>query len=204
MKKFALLLIGIMPLFAQSQSALMDSLIWLNYQYRISENAEFADSSHSPLTEEDRQHFYSLNWFPIDTNFIVWASLELTPEAKPFEMPTTTDRMAKYRQYAFLTFSLSDSIFKIPVYQNLRLLGKKGYEDYLFLPFTDLSNGFGTYGGGRYLDFRMPPGDSLLIDFNRAYNPYCAYNGRYSCPIPPPKNHINFKIKAGVRYEVTH
>lgn len=183
----------------------MDSLIWENYHYRLNENHDFADSTESPLTEEDRSSFSSLNWFPVDTNFMVWARLELTPNTKAFEMPTTTERKPLYRQYGNLHFSLGDSSFVIPVYQNLRLVQMPKYQDYLFFPFTDLSNGFGTYGGGRYLDVRKPAsGDSVLIDFNRAYNPYCAYNEKYSCPITPRENHIDFLISAGVRYEVKH
>ncbi len=182
----------------------MDSLIWVNYQYQHEQNTEFLDSVQSPLEKQDRLDFRSLDWFPLDTNYIVWARVELTPEAKPFEMPTTTDRKPKYRQYGILHFNLFDSTYAIPVYENLRITKMKMYKDHLFFPFSDLSNGFGSYGGGRYLDLKKTEGDSILIDFNRAYNPYCAYNGRYSCPIPPSENHIDSEIKAGVRYTVKH
>lgn len=198
----ALFFLNLGPAIAQSDFS--DSLLWLNYEYRLNENRDFADSTHSPLIEEDRLAFSSLNWFPIDTNFMVWAELELTPESEPFEMPTTTERKPIYQQYGILHFELGDSSFQIPVYQNLGLIKRPGFEKFLFFPFTDLTNGFGTYGGGRYLDLRVSQGDKLLIDFNRAYNPYCAYNGRYSCPIPPRENHIDFPIQAGVRYEVKH
>lgn len=186
------------------QSAEMDSLLWVNYEYRHEQNLEFADSAESPLEEADRLEFSSLDWYPVDTNFMIWARLELTPDTEPFEMPTTTDRKPKYRQFGILHFQLADSIFAIPVYRNMRLKTIPKYQDYLFFPFTDLSNGFGSYGGGRYLDVRIPEGDSLLLDFNRCYNPYCAYNGRYSCPIPPRANQINFEISAGIRYTVKH
>ena len=156
------------------------------------------------MEEEDRQNFSSLDWYPLDTNFIIWAQIELTPDAEPFKMPTTTDRKPVYKQYGIAHFQLGDSLFHLPIYQNLGLIKMPQYQDYLFVPFTDHSNGFGTYGGGRYLDLRLPQGDSLLIDFNRAYNPYCAYNGKYSCPIPPRENRLNYFIKAGVRYEPKH
>lgn len=206
-KKYGYLLLATLflgSIHISAQSAFADSLLWENYQYRHNENQEFADSSHSPLTTEDLQNFSSLNWFPIDTNFIVWARLELSPDSEPFELATTTERKPLYRQYGILHFSLGDSIYAIPIYQNLGLIKNPIYQDYLFFPFTDLSNSFGTYGGGRYLDVRIPVGDSILLDFNRAYNPYCAYNERYSCPIPPRENHIDFEIRAGVRYEVSH
>jgi len=187
-----------------AQSKFMDSLLWVNYQYRISENLHFSDSSQSPLEQEDIISFESLDWYPIDTNYIVWAKVELSPDAEPFEMPTTTERKPVYRQFAWLQFELMDSTIRIPVYENLALRKRPGFADHLFFPFTDLSNAFGSYGGGRYLDLTVPEGDSILIDFNRAYNPYCAYNGRYSCPIPPAANHIPLTIKSGVRYTLKH
>lgn len=190
--------------FLKAQSAEKDSLLWLNYEYRLAQNLEFADSTETILEEADYLEFSSLDWYPVDTNFMVWARLELTPNTVPFDMPTTTDRKPRYRQYGILRFQLSDSTFALPVYRNLRLKSIPKYQDHLFFPFTDLSNGFGTYGGGRYLDVTIPEGDSILLDFNRCYNPYCAYNGRYSCPIPPAENQINFKISAGVRYTVKH
>ncbi len=78
------------------------------------------------------------------------------------------------------------------------------FENYLFLPFTDLTNGNGTYGGGRYIDLEIPKGDTMVIDFNKSYNPYCAYNGKYSCPIPPKENDLNIAIKAGVKNYSKH
>ncbi len=187
-----------------AQSDFMDSLIWLNYQYQHEQNKKFKDSLHSPLAAEDRESFESLNWYPVDTNFIVWATLERTPDTEVFELATTTERKPKYRQFGILHFQIADSSYAIPIYRNLRLKTIPKYKNHLFFPFTDLTNAFGTYGGGRYLDLEIPEGDSILIDFNRAYNPYCAYNARYSCPIPPQANHINLAIKAGVRYEVKH
>jgi len=75
----------------------------------------------------------------------------------------------------------------------------EGYEDYLFLPFTDATNGNETYGGGRYIDLSIPNGDQIVIDFNKAYNPYCTYNKKYSCPIVPSQNALDIEIFAGVK-----
>ena len=75
----------------------------------------------------------------------------------------------------------------------------KELKDYLFLPFMDLTNGVSSYGGGRFLDLKIPEGESIIIDFKKAYNPYCAYNHRYSCPVPPDANHLNIEIPAGVK-----
>ena len=76
------------------------------------------------------------------------------------------------------------------------------YKDYLFLPFTDLTNGTVTYGGGRYIGLRIPKsGNKIIIDFNQAYNPFCAYSGNYSCPIVPEENNLDVQVKAGVKYD---
>ena len=85
------------------------------------------------------------------------------------------------------------------VCQSMELLEEEGYESYLCLPFLDETNGSETYGGGRYIDLNIPEGDSLELDFNRAYNPYCVYNKKYSCPLVPRQNYLKTKVRAGVK-----
>ncbi|MDZ7848880.1 MAG: DUF1684 domain-containing protein [Owenweeksia sp.] len=167
------------------------------YQQKL--NGEFMDPDESPLTDEDREQFKGLPFFPIDTSYRTVATIERTPKAKPFRMATTTDRAPMYRQYALAYFSIDGQPDTLRIYQNMELMQIEKLKDYLFTPFTDLTNGFGSYGGGRYLDLRKPLGNSIVLDFNKAYNPYCAYNHRYSCPIPPRENHLNIAIKAGVK-----
>jgi hypothetical protein len=89
--------------------------------------------------------------------------------------------------------------YSLFIYQSENLLKKEGMEDYLFLPFTDATNNIATFGGGRYLDFKMADikNNQLIIDFNKAYNPYCAFGEGYSCPIPPRENDMEIKIVAG-------
>lgn len=168
-------------------------------QYRKEQHEKFSDPKRSPLDSMDLSSFTGLQYFEADSNYRVTARVELTPDSLPFSMPTSTERKARYRQFALLHFELQDSSYSLALYQNLRLADLPQYQDYYFLPFTDLSNGFSTYGGGRYLDIRYTGGDRLVIDFNKAYNPYCAYNSRYSCPIPPRQNHLELKIEAGVK-----
>jgi uncharacterized protein (DUF1684 family) len=162
-------------------------------------NKEFEDPQESPLTKEELETFKSLDFFPADTNFRVIAKVERTKDPKPFKMKTTTDRLPLFTVYAYVTFKLKGKTFRLPVYQNQKLMRTTEFEDYLFLPFTDPTNGKTTYGGGRYLDLEIPEGDTMVIDFNKAYNPYCAYNGKYSCPIPPKENHIDVEVTAGVK-----
>lgn len=162
-------------------------------------NQTFSDPETSPLSGGALDRFEGLSFFPADTSYQVWAKLMRSPEALPFDMPTTTDRMARERKYGTLAFELQGRPFELQVYQSPELMLEEGYEDYLFLPFTDQTNGGSTYEGGRYLDLRIPEGDSLLLDFNRAYNPLCVYNPEYSCPIVPSVNHLDTEIRAGVR-----
>lgn len=160
--------------------------------------AEFRDPRTSPLKPEDRPTFTGLQRFPYDPAFHVTATFTLAEDAKPFKMRTTTDRTPEYRPYGTLRFTLQGKTYQLTVYQNVDLVKRPGMEHYLFLPFTDLTNGEETYGGGRFLDLEGPLGAQVDLDLNKAYNPYCAYDHRYSCPIPPPENHLALPVKAGV------
>lgn len=167
-------------------------------------DSSFANRSESPLVQEDFERFTGLPFFPVDTNWIQECLLIRTPDSEPFEMPTSTSRRPKYRKFGELHFTYGDSNLVLNVYQNLELMNRPGLEDYLFLPFGDNTNGTSTYGGGRYLDLRIPMGDSVVVDFNRCYHPLCAYNDRYSCPRIPIENILTIPIKAGVKYEGHH
>lgn len=162
-------------------------------------NAEYKDASTSPLKDKDRKDFKGLEFFKVDSAYVVSAKFERTPEETPFEMKTTTDRLPVYVKYGIVTFNLKGNEYHLNIYQNQDLKKKDGYEDYLFLPFLDDTNGEESYGGGRYIDLRFPEGDELTIDFNKAYNPYCAYNEKYSCPIVPRENYLETKVEAGVK-----
>ena len=140
-----------------------------------------------------------MDFFPPDTTYIVKATLVRTPDALPFLMPTTTNEQEREVVYGIVYFQLNGNDHRLEIYQNEELKLKQGFEDYLFLPFTDQTNGEETYGGGRYIDLRVPQTDTMTIDFNRAYNPYCAYNKKYSCPIVPRVNHLDTKVLAGLK-----
>lgn len=181
-------------------SAQTDERAWADslsaYWERI--NANYRDADHSPLLPKDREHFTQLERFAPDARFRVQASYR--PKAgKPFGMKTTTDRLPQYQAVGQLRFTVAGKKERLTVFRNIDLAKKPGYEDYLFVPFTDLTNGEETYGGGRYIDLRAPLGKEVELDFNRAYNPYCAYGGKYSCPIPPLENHLEVRIEAGVK-----
>ncbi|MBT8272828.1 MAG: DUF1684 domain-containing protein [Bacteroidia bacterium] len=162
-------------------------------------NADFKDATKSPLSKKDRTDFEGLDFYTYNEAFKVDAFLLRTPDSEYFKMKTNTDELREERVYGILSFEINDELYKLNVYQGKESLETPGNEDYLFLPFLDNTNGEETYGGGRYIDLRIPEGDSIEIDFNEAYNPYCVYNEKYSCPIVPRDNYLNLKIEAGVK-----
>ena len=169
----------------------------LKWQREMDE--QLMDKEESPLGKKELKQFKGLDYYAIDSTFRVKARFVRTPNELPFNMPTTTERLPIYVKYGEAIFTLGGKEFTLPLYQSQTLLNVDAMEDYLFLPFTDDTNALETYGGGRYLDLSIPEGDFIIIDFNKAYNPYCAYNERYSCPIPPKANRLDIEIRAGVK-----
>ena len=168
-------------------------------EYQDKQNEEFRNPETSPLPDRYRKDFEGLDFFPPDTNYIVTAAFKRTANAKPFQMPSNTDENTWEVVYGIVHFELNGTEHQLEVYQGLELMNREGFKDYLFLPFLDLTNGEETYGGGRYLDLTIPEGEQMVIDFNKAYNPYCAYNKRYSCPITPKENDLPIAINAGIK-----
>ncbi len=169
----------------------------LHFQKEL--DAEYSNKEKSPLSDEDRASFTGLQYFDIDLSYRVVAQFIRTPDEKPFPMETTKERTPIYVKYGEIHFQLKEEEFKLNIYQNPQMIKMEQYRDYLFLPFMDLTNGESSYGGGRYIDLTIPKGKKIIIDFNKAYNPYCAYSDEYSCPIPPRENTLDTEIKAGVK-----
>lgn len=183
--------LGFSVVFAQSYVAEIQ-------QYRDSIDLVFANPEKSPIPKEDLIHFKGITYFSVDPAYRVKAVFEPHP-GPVFEMKTSTDRLPKYQRYGVLTFMLQGKSHTLTVYQNLDLMKRPGYEDYLFCPFYDDTCGDESYGSGRYLDFQISDMQDPVIDFNKSYNPYCAYNHRYSCPVPPRENFLDCAVKAGVK-----
>jgi uncharacterized protein len=115
-------------------------------------------------------------------------------------MESSGTKKANYRVYGTLHFTLNDTTITLNIYQSQSLMDTEKYRDHLFIPFTDLTTGESTYESGRYLDLDIDDikDDAYIIDFNKAYNPYCAYvAGKYNCPLPPRENHLAVNISAG-------
>ena len=168
-------------------------------EYQKNVNNFFKDASVSPLQSKDLKNFKGLDFFESDSTYIVSARIQKTPESLPFKMKTTSNTPADFRMYGKLIFNLKNQDLELFVYENLEYIDVEGYENYLFLPFSDQTNGFETYGGGRYIDIYLNENDFTIIDFNKAYNPQCVYNENYSCPIVPRENNLKIRVEAGVK-----
>jgi hypothetical protein len=150
-------------------------------------------ASSSPLPEEEKKIFKGLNYYPVNLDYKIRARLIDIKKKQPIFIPTTTGEQEKYIPFAFAEFEL-DGIGQ-------RLILYKDWEDAnpnrLVLMFADATSAIETYGGGRYIDLIQSNTNSVIIDFNTAYNPYCHFNSEYSCPIPPKENLMAVEIKAG-------
>ncbi len=164
---------------------------------RDQKDIEMLTDEKSPIPDEEKATFKKLNYFKPDPEYRIEASFKRFDQASRFLMKTTTDRLPEYSLYGVVNFSYKGKNYSLNVYQNIELVKKPGYEKHLFLPFNDETNDKETYGGGRFLDLTETGENTLVVDFNLAYNPYCAYNHKYSCPIPPAENNLKVKIEAG-------
>lgn len=168
-------------------------------------NEQYRDSAYSPLDSADFATFTEHEFFPIDSTFCVTARIKRTPFSKPFMMTTTKGAPREYRKWGEAHFTINGEKHVLNLYQSTSLKKKSGYADYLFLPFRDATNSVDSYGGGRFLNLRIPEkGKKITIDFNLAYNPYCAYSARYSCPVTPEENTLPIRIEAGIKGPTTH
>jgi uncharacterized protein len=164
--------------------------------FREKYKKEFLTNENSPLTKEDLPF---LHFYEADKKYKVLATFRRTENETIFDMPTHSGKMKQYIKYGEATFLLKGETFTLCIYQSVALRQQSKYKDHLFLPFKDVTNNVTTYGGGRYLDFKL--GDiqqgQIEIDFNKCYNPYCAYKEGYACPVPPFVNHLKARIEAG-------
>ncbi|HEY2727813.1 MAG TPA: DUF1684 domain-containing protein [Parafilimonas sp.] len=162
--------------------------------------AEYANPKESPLSAKAKKTFKSIHFFPFNNKYVVNAKFVRTPNEKPFQMSTSSGMRKTYTKYAEVYFTIDKKEYKLNVYQSQELLQSPDYKDYLFIPFTDATSGNETYEGGRYIDLTIPKSNQVLINFNAAYHPYCAYTDGYNCPAPPQENTLPIKIEAGVRF----
>jgi len=147
----------------------------------------------SPLTEEQKKDFKELDFYVIDPSYKVRAKMVPLEEKKMIELPMTDGSMEKYLKHSFAEFDLNGKQQKLLLLQSMKEMDKRNF----FLAFADETSGAETYGGGRYINLRQDGKNSITIDFNMAYNPYCAYNPDFACPLPPKENIMEIPILVG-------
>jgi uncharacterized protein len=166
--------------------------------FRNGRDKEFKDKKESPLTETDFSLFKGIDNFENNKKFRVNAKFTLAQNQKSFQILTSSGKSKSAVKVGVVTFKINKLIYKLNAYQIGKITEDDEYKDLLFIPFKDLSNGIETYSGGRYIDIWKPKGNTVILDFNLAYNPSCAYGSdRYSCPIPPKENFLKLKVLAG-------
>lgn len=161
---------------------------------RAAKDASFLQDADSPVPADKRSAILPLAYFPIDPDFAVPARFEEAPAGKRpvLEMETSTHQPRRMERIGVLFFTLRGQQLRLGAFVEA---GEK--EDRLFVPFADLTSGKETYPGGRYLEIPRSPTGIYLVDFNRAFNPYCYYNPTYDCPYPPKENRLPVAITAG-------
>ncbi|MFC3160878.1 DUF1684 domain-containing protein [Chryseobacterium arachidis] len=200
MKKYILLFL-IIPLLALSQKTVSKEIREVE-KFQKELNEEYLNPKETPLRGDNFTNFKKHPFFPIDSKYRVTAKFVKTENAKPFDLPTSSGKTKVYKEYGKVTFELGGKPYTLTLYQSLDLIKQKKYKDYLFLPFRDATNEKETYGGGKYMDLTVPKGNTIILDFNKSYQPYCAYNAYdYNCPIVPEENRLPVEIRAGVMYE---
>jgi uncharacterized protein (DUF1684 family) len=152
----------------------------------------FSEDEESPIPEDKRSTLLPLPYYPVDPSYSVPAVLKLSVERPVFEMPTSTGTLRRYQLVGAIEFTLEGQPMSLGAFV------PEGEEiGSLFVPFADLTTGSETYAAGRYLDIPPTVTGFYALDFNQAYNPYCAYNASYECPYPPSSNRLKVPIRAG-------
>ncbi len=157
-------------------------------QFRQEKDEFFKTSRQSPLTVEQKQAFHGLSYYPENPTLRLELKLERFAQAEPVVLATSTGDERDYFQVGEIRFTVAGQEAVLQVYET-----EAGY----FLPFVDATSPAETYGAGRYLEPQALGGDWLMVDFNLAYHPYCAYNEHWSCPLPPSANRLKVRIEAG-------
>ncbi len=200
MKKYILIFLLLPLLFFSQKTVSQEVLAIKKFQKNL--NEEYLNPKTTPLRGDNFKNFKEHPFFPLDMKYRVTATFIRTKDAQPFELPTSSGKTKSYQEYGKATFTLDGQSYTVTLYQSLALIRQKKYKDYLFLPFRDATNEKETYGGGKYMDLKIPKGNTIVLDFNQSYQPFCAYNAYdYNCPVVPEENKLPVEIRAGVMYE---
>ena len=156
--------------------------------FRAEKDEFFGNHPQSPLTPEQKRDFQGLNYFPENEDLRLEVQVEPLNDPNPMKMQTSTGSVQEYSRFGKFKFQVDGQAVELTIYES---------EHGFFLPFVDALAGKETYPAGRYLEPEPLPGNRFLVDFNIAYNPYCAYNEMWSCPITPVENRLKVPVRAG-------
>lgn len=159
-------------------------------EFRHSKDQFFAQDHDAPLTHEQQNEFNGLSYFDENEGLRFEIKPDLIEGRDIIEMQTSTGDVASYQRWGTVSFEVEGQPAKLTLYRD-------EHGGNFFLPFADATSGKETYGAGRYLDVEQTHDGAIVVDFNYAYNPYCAYNERWSCPLTPFENRIQVPIRAG-------
>ncbi|OEK01854.1 hypothetical protein BFP97_10155 [Roseivirga sp. 4D4] len=192
---FMIFMMLLKPIMAQEYSFLEEIA-----QYREEQNAEFLNPDKSPLTPKERVEFKGHEFFEADEAYRVYARFEATPNDRPFPLGTSKGGTQLYKRIGILHFELKGKPYTLEAYLQVQRFRIPNQKPIVFLPLVDKTTGDTTYGGGRYMHYEgIPEGAEWVIDFNKLYNPYCAYSDKYECPMVPEPNHLPIAIEAGIK-----
>jgi hypothetical protein len=171
-------------------------------QSRSEKDSLFQVADWSPILENERSDFNGLNYFPVDLHWRFEGPIVTYDSLIKDTIAGTKGDLRPAMRYGYFEFTVHKKPARLEIYKIIR--SDTAYQDYLFLGFTDRTTGKSTYGTGRYIDLSIRRDNHYIIDFNKAYNPYCAYNPRYTCAIPPDENALPFAVEAGEKIYKDH
>lgn len=160
-------------------------------EFRQAKDDFFRTSPQSPLTREQKKDFAGLRYFPEKAAFRFELPLERYANPERITMQTNTGATQEYFKVGQVRFKINGEDAALQVYESTNNPGA------YFVPFVDATAPVESYGAGRYLEPEEIHDDELVVDFNLAFNPYCAYNSNWSCPLPPPENRLKIRLEAG-------
>ena len=173
---------------------MVDDFTFAIEQERKEKDHWFRESPESPMPHHLRHAFKGLSYFPVDPNFQFRVKLAVFPKQEVLRFATSQGTEQDYFRHGYFEFPLEGQTVRIHAYTPVQ---RRSSREYVFIPFRDATSGKETYGAGRYLDLEPSASGVYDLDFNRAYNPYCAYSDEYVCPLPPVENWLPVPIRAG-------
>ncbi|MFN6947301.1 MAG: DUF1684 domain-containing protein [Cytophagaceae bacterium] len=187
-------IVVVMIVFSIFSPATNEHVLYVRHleDFREEKDRYFKHDENSPI--EDRENFAGLNYFSPNPDYKIMAKLNLIKDSTEISLARTDGKEEKFIRYAQASFYLNDSLHTVTI---MKRTNNRVDTNLRFLPFYDKTNGITTYDNGRYLDLQFINDEEIEIDFNLAYNPYCVYNYRYSCPFPPRENYISSEVLAG-------